>query len=117
MVKRQDANPGTRFDVVDADRAEGAGVAGMIAVVAHDEVAISWDDAAWIAAAGSRPVVLSHPGVVRIQIRLVEQVAVDVDVGADDAHLLAGQSDDALYVILGLSKGLLRMTISPRFGR
>src|SRR5438309_11943752 len=113
MVKRQDANPGTRFDVVDADRAEGAGVAGMVAVVAHDEVAISWDDAAWIAAAGSRPAVLSHPGVVRNKIRPVEQVAVDVDVGADDSHLLAGQSDDALYDILGLVESTLENVEIP----
>ena len=79
------------------DGAEVAAVRGDVAVVAHDPEVVGWDDAFGLGA-----LVAITDG----DVGLADELIVDVDGAVLDADGVAGESDDALDVALGVVAGV-----------
>src|SRR5260221_7674226 len=108
LVRWEQADPGSRFDLVKGDRAENPRVAGVVPVVAHHEVMVGGNQLAVGIAVIGWPVRGTHPGVVLWKVRLLELAAIDEDPPAADPDPLAGQPDHPFDEVLRVVEGVLQ---------
>src|SRR6202022_1146438 len=91
LAQRPDANFRFAQDRTEFDRAEGARVARMIAVVAHDEVLVRGKQ---LGLSRFRPIIVVCPFFRKVG--LAKHLTVDVDHAVRDVNALTRQRDDPL---------------------